>query len=82
MAERRMFAKSIVFSDDFTDMPAMARLLYVYLSMAADDDGFLNNPKSVVRMSGAGNEDMEYLKEKGYIISFDSGVIAIYKKLW
>ena len=77
MAERRMFAKSIIFSDDFTEMSSMARTLYVYLSMAADDDGFLNNPKNVQRMSGAGDEDMELLKEKGYIISFDSGVIAI-----
>ena len=39
MAERRMFAKTIIDSDAFIDMPVTARLLYYDLSMRADDDG-------------------------------------------
>ena len=42
MAERRMFAKTIIDSDAFLEMPISARLLYYDLGMRADDDGFLN----------------------------------------
>lgn len=45
MAERRMFAKTIIDSDSFLDMPLSAQALYFHLSMRADDDGFINNPK-------------------------------------
>ena len=38
MAERRMFAKTIIDSDSFIDMPVTARLLYYDLAMRADDD--------------------------------------------
>ena len=43
MAERRMFAKSIIDTDTFIDMPATARLLYFDLGMRADDDGFVDS---------------------------------------
>ena len=39
MAERRMFAKSIIGSARFLRMPVSARLLYYDLGMQADDDG-------------------------------------------
>ena len=77
MAERRMFAKTIIDSDAFLDMPVTARLLYYDLGMRADDDGFVNNPKLLTRMVGATSKDMDALIEKGFIIPFDSGVIAI-----
>lgn len=77
IAERRMFAKSIVVSDDFLDMPATARCLYFTLGMFADDDGFVNNPKSIMRQSGSTTDDMNILIAKKYVISFDSGVIVI-----
>ena len=50
MAERRMFAKTIIDSDAFLDMPLTAQALYFHLSMRADDDGFVNNPKKIQRM--------------------------------
>ena len=77
IAERRMFAKSIVVSDDFLDMPATARCLYFTLGMFADDDGFVNNPKSIMRQSGSTTDDMNILIAKKYVISFESGVIVI-----
>ena len=77
MAERRMFAKTIVFSDAFIDMPFSARSLYVALGMIADDDGFVNNPKSVARQIEATSEDLDLLIEKRFVLAFDSGVIAI-----
>ena len=36
MAERRMFAKTIIDSDAFLDMPLSAQALYFHLSMRAD----------------------------------------------
>lgn len=77
MAERRMFAKTIIDSDAFLDMPLTAQALYFHLSMRADDDGFTNNPKKIQRMIGAGNEDLQLLIDKNFIISFESGVIVI-----
>lgn len=77
LAERRMFAKTIIDSDAFLDMPPTTQLLYFHLSMRADDDGFINKPKSVMRMVGATQGDAEMLIQKKFIIPFESGVVVI-----
>ena len=77
MAERRMFAKTIIDSDKFIDMPMSARLLYYDLAMRADDDGFVNSPKKIMRFVGASMDDMNVLITKQFIIPFESGVVVI-----
>ena len=77
MAERRMMAKSIIKSDQFLEMPMSSQLLYFHLLSDADDDGFINAPKSIMRVIGAKEDDMKILQAKGYTIPFDSGVIII-----
>lgn len=77
MAERRMFAKAVVESDAFLDMPASAQALYFHLGMNADDDGFLNAPKRIRREVGAAEDDMKLLIAKGFVIPFDSGVVVL-----
>jgi len=77
MAERRMFAKTIVLSDAFLDMPATARCLYFTFGMLADDDGFVNNPKSIMRQCGASDDDLKILLAKKFLLAFESGVIVI-----
>lgn len=77
MAERRMFAKTIIDSDAFLDMPVTARLLYYDLSMRADDDGFVNSPKKIMRMVGASQDDLSLLILKKFIIPFENGVVVI-----
>ena len=72
-----MFAKSIVLSDAFLDMPMSARCLYFTLGMLADDDGFVNAPRSIMRQCGASDDDMKILLAKKYVLLFDSGVIVI-----
>ena len=53
MAKRRMFSPGITIdSDAFGDMPHDSQLLYFYLALRADDDGFVANPKAVMRMGG------------------------------
>lgn len=77
MAERRMFAKTIIDSDAFLDMPTSARLLYYDLSMRADDDGFINSPKKIIRMTGASDDDLKVLIIKKFVIPFENGVVVI-----
>ena len=77
MAERRMFAKSIIDSDSFIDMPTSSRLLYYDLSMRADDDGFVNSPKKIIKMTGASDDDLKLLIVKKFLIPFESGVVVI-----
>lgn len=77
MAERRMFAKTIVDSDAFLDMPLSAQSLYFHLAMRADDDGFINNPKKIQRMIGAADDDLKLLIAKRFVLVFESGVIVI-----
>ena len=77
MAERRMFAKTIVLSDAFLDMPMSARCLYFTLGMLADDDGFVNAPRSIMRQCGASEDDMRVLIAKKFVLEFESGVIVI-----
>ena len=72
-----MFAKTIVLSDAFLDMPLSARCLYFTLGMLADDDGFVNNPKSIMRQAGASTDDLNLLIAKRFILTFDSGIIVI-----
>lgn len=77
MAERRMFAKTIIDSDAFLDMPMSTQALYFHLSMRADDDGFINNPKRIQRMIGASEDDLKLLIAKSFIFTFESGVVVI-----
>ena len=77
MAEKRMFAKSIVLTDAFLDMPMSARCLYFTLGMLADDDGFVGSPKSIMRQCGASKDDLAVLLSKRFVLGFDSGVIVI-----
>lgn len=77
MAERRMFAKTIIDSDAFLEMPQSTQLLYFHLSMRADDEGFINNPKSTMRSVGCKEDDMSLLIVKKFVIPFESGVVVI-----
>ena len=77
MAQRRMFAKTIVDSDAFLEMPQSSQLLYFHLSMRADDEGFVNQPKAIMRVCGAKDDDLRILVAKKFIIPFESGVVVI-----
>lgn len=76
MAQRRMFSPQIVGSDAFLEMPVSGRELYFQLGMYADDDGFVN-PKKIVRMVGASDDDLKVLIAKKFVIPFDSGVVVV-----
>lgn len=77
MAEKRMISKKMISSDAFLDMPLTAQALYFHLCMRADDDGFVDSPKKIIREVGAKDKDFKVLADKRYILTFESGVVLI-----
>ena len=77
MAQKRMFNKTLTNSDEFLDLPDSSQVLYFHLSMNADDEGFVNNWKSIIRMTGTKEDDLKLLIAKSFIIPFESGIIVI-----
>ena len=71
MAERRMFAKTIIDSDAFLDMSTSAQALYFHLGMRAKDKGYVNNAYTVAKAIGAGKDDIEALLKNGYLARVD-----------
>lgn len=72
-----MFSKKIIDSGLFLEMPLTTQALYFHLSMRADDDGFVDNPKFIQRMIGASEDDLKLLIAKSFLIAFESGVVVI-----
>ena len=77
MARRRMFSLDVVDTDIFQDMPLSSQCLYFHFGMKADDAGFINNAKTIIKLIGCTEEDLNTLIEKGFIIQFDNGLIVI-----
>lgn len=77
MAQKRMFSNLVIASDDFLEMPDSSQNLYFHLSMQADDDGFVDNWKSIMRMTGKKEDDLKILIAKSFIIPFETGIIVI-----
>jgi hypothetical protein len=76
MAQRRMFSPQIVCSEEFLTMPVSSRELYFQLGMQADDDGFIQ-PKLIMKLTGAGDDDLKVLLAKRFLLAFDGGVVVI-----
>ena len=77
MAQRQMISLAGVDTDAFLDLPAGCQALYFHLNARADDDGFVGSPRKIARAIGCGEDDLRRLTEKGVLIAFDSGVVAI-----
>jgi hypothetical protein len=77
MAQKRMFSLHIVDTDAFLEMPMTSQLLYFHLAMRADDEGFVGNPKKVIKMIGSNEDDFKVLVAKRFLLTFKSGVVVI-----
>ncbi len=77
MGNHRMFSNTIIDSDLFLEMPLSTQALYFHLGMRADDEGFIGNPKKITRSVSCTEDDLKLLIAKGFIISFDNGIIVI-----
>lgn len=74
---KRSFSLNVVDSDAFLDMPRSARLLYYDLGMRADDRGFIQSPRRLLRSIDAPEKDLKILLKAGYVYQFSSGVVVI-----
>lgn len=72
-----MISLQITDTDAFLDMPATSQLLYFHLTIRADDEGFVSNPKKISRLIGVQNDDLKVLIAKRFVLDFDSGVVVI-----
>lgn len=72
-----MFNVLITDTDKFLDMPATSQNLYFHLNMHADDDGFVDSPKRIMRNVSASQDDMNILLSKQFVFVFESGVLVI-----
>lgn len=81
MAERRMFAKSVISKTKFLMMPATARLLYYDLGLRADDDGVVE-AYGVLRETGAREDDLRILIAKGFVQMLDEDELVMYISDW
>ena len=79
MGKRRMLCTDITRSDAFLEMPQSSRLLYYDLCQEGDDEGFVSNPKSIMRLTGATDDDMRVILMKKFVILPDKekGIVVI-----
>lgn len=77
MAQRRMFSLRVVDTDSFLDMSPTAQNLYFHLGMRADDDGFVSNPKKIMKITGAPEDDMKVLIAKNFIIPMATNGVCV-----
>ena len=77
MARRRMISNAVTDAYRFQSMEPQTQLLYVYLCLKADDDGFVGNPYLFMHLTGCGEGDLETLAQRGYVILFESGIAAV-----
>ena len=76
MAESRLFAKSTIGSARFLRMPPTSRLLYYDLGMYADDDGVVE-AFSVMRQTGATEDDLRVLVTKGFVTVLNEDLVSL-----
>lgn len=75
MAERRMFSKKVIGAARFLRMPPSSRLLYYDLGMYADDDGVVE-AFTVMRMTGAVEDDLRVLVAKGFVRVLNDDLVS------
>lgn len=75
MASKRMIDINLINSDDFLSLESASQSLYLQFIANADDDGFVGNPKAIMRMSGKKINDLDELIEERFVICFDKCVV-------
>jgi len=60
-------------------MPLSTQALYFHLNMKADDDGFVGNPKRIMRMIGANEDEYKVLVAKKFVLEFEGQSVCVIK---
>ncbi|MGF6376694.1 hypothetical protein M2140_001772 [Clostridiales Family XIII bacterium PM5-7] len=77
MAKKRMFANTVIMSDNFLNLPQSAITLYFILCLTANDNGFNAAPEDVMRRTRTSRDDLEILYKKGFILIFEDGITVV-----
>ncbi len=77
MANRRMLSKSVVGNDRFCRLKSSSQALYMHLILSADDDGFVDMWKSILRYLSIRRTALQELEDAGYVIVFGDEVLFI-----
>ena len=77
MAGKRMLSRSVMLEDLMLSLPVRAQVCYVHLILQADDDGIVDRSRSICKMLGVKPKEYQLLVDNGYLIPFNSGVVAI-----
>lgn len=72
MAKRRCIAIDIYQNDAFLNLSDKAKVLYIAFILNSDDDGFIINPKTVMRLYEANESILNELIDNKYIIAIDN----------
>ena len=81
MSQKRMFSKKITDSGEFLKMPLTTQCLYFHLNLHADDDGVVDNIKTIMRMIGANDDDVNILLAKKFLLIVENEIVVI-KDWW
>lgn len=79
MAKRngRMISSEVCQSDAFRFLPSSSKSLYLQMVLSADDDGFVDCVKGLIRADGDSEGDLAALTGAGFVFAFPSGVCLI-----
>lgn len=72
-----MLSKFVFENDDFLDMPAESQALYAHLVINADDDGFIDHPNAIRRMTGFSVDSLKLLIAKGFLLPFSDSLVVV-----
>ena len=77
MAKRRMLSIDFCESDRFYMLSPVSRMLYVHFVLNADDDGFVDKWRTIMRCARIERKFYLPLVEGGYVIEINEGLILI-----
>lgn len=77
MAKRRMISVDVLGTDKYVCLPFSSQAIYIQMILNADDDGFVDNVESLLRVLGVERKYYRELVGRGFVIEFESGVAVI-----
>ena len=77
MAKRRCISVDVFENNDFIELSDSAKVLYTAFILHTDDDGFVINHRTVMRLMGATEEKLQELLDVGFVI--DVGRVLVIK---
>ena len=68
---------SIIDSDKFLSLSPMAQALYFHLVARSDENGFIYNPKSILRATISNVDTLDLLIVEGFVKTLNDGISII-----